>query len=134
MEISINYLAVIIAAIANMAIGSLWYGPVFGKKWMTLMGFTKESIKNMPLKPMHAMIGGTLLSLFIAYVMAHFIGIVENAGFSGYQLGFWVWLGFAVPTVAHGFLWEGKPFALFILNAAYLLIAYLVMGAIIASL
>ena len=34
-----NWLAIIIAAIANMIIGFLWYGTwAFGKSWMTLSG------------------------------------------------------------------------------------------------
>ncbi|HLD39833.1 MAG TPA: DUF1761 family protein, partial [Candidatus Nanoarchaeia archaeon] len=33
-----NYLAVLVAAIAAYVVGFLWYGPVFGKKWMALMG------------------------------------------------------------------------------------------------
>ena len=37
-EGNVNWLAIIIAAVANMVIGFLWYGPVFGKSWMTLSG------------------------------------------------------------------------------------------------
>jgi len=37
----VNWLAIIIAAIANMIIGFLWYGTwAFGKSWMTLSGRT----------------------------------------------------------------------------------------------
>ncbi len=36
-----NWLAIIIAAVANMVIGTLWYGTwAFGKSWMTLSGHT----------------------------------------------------------------------------------------------
>jgi hypothetical protein len=38
--ITINYLAVIAAAIAAVGVGVLWYGPLFGKEWMKLMGYT----------------------------------------------------------------------------------------------
>lgn len=31
MQITINYWKVIGAAVANVAVGALWYGPVFGK-------------------------------------------------------------------------------------------------------
>ena len=33
----INYWAVLVSAIASMAIGSLWYGPLFGKQFMPAM-------------------------------------------------------------------------------------------------
>src|SRR5258705_12057280 len=33
-----NWIAIIIATVAAMVIGFLWYGPVFGKTWMALTG------------------------------------------------------------------------------------------------
>lgn len=41
-QASINYLAVLIAAVASMIIGFLGYGPLFGKAWMRLMNFDKK--------------------------------------------------------------------------------------------
>jgi len=39
------YIPILIATIASFIFGFLWYGPLFGKQWMNLMGFTKKSIK-----------------------------------------------------------------------------------------
>lgn len=39
MILNINWLPVLVAAIANMAIGGFWYSPVlFAKQWMKLVG------------------------------------------------------------------------------------------------
>ena len=44
----INYLAVIVAAVASFAIGAVWYSPVlFAKHWMAAHGFTLESMTAM---------------------------------------------------------------------------------------
>jgi hypothetical protein len=118
-EISINYLAVLVAAAANMAVGSLWYGPIFGKLWMRLEGFTRESMKSMSLTASQAMVGGVVTALLMAYVLAHFVellGIVDMGGV--WQLAFWIWLGLAVPASAEVWLWGGKSYKLFLLNAA----------------
>lgn len=32
-------LAVVLAAVVSMIVGWLWYGPLFGKQWMALMGW-----------------------------------------------------------------------------------------------
>jgi hypothetical protein len=47
----VNWLAIIIAAIANMVIGTLWYGTwAFGKSWMKLSGHTMgEGLQAGPL-------------------------------------------------------------------------------------
>lgn len=29
-----------------MVLGSIWYGPLFGKSWMNEMGFTEEAVKD----------------------------------------------------------------------------------------
>jgi hypothetical protein len=47
MDTAVNYFAVLVAAGANMGIGFLWYGPVFGKAWMHEMGITAAKIEGM---------------------------------------------------------------------------------------
>lgn len=132
MVFDINYLAVLVAAIANMAVGSLWYGPVFGKMWMKYMGFTHESIKSMPLKPWQAMIGGFVTALLLSYVLAHVAIAFGAKGVMGaLQLAFYIWLGFTATTLAESFLWEGKPLGLFMLNASRSIVTLAVMSLIL---
>ena len=132
MEIVINYWAVVAAAIANMVTGMLWYGPVFGKMWMRLIGKTKESMEGMALKPWQAMIGGLVQSLVIAYVLVHFTTPWAEASIGGALFAaFWIWLGFVATTQINTFLWEGRSLKLFVLNTAYSLVAYSVMAIIV---
>ena len=129
---SINFWAVVVAAVVNMVVGMLWYGPVFGKLWKSLMGFTDEGMRKMPLTPMQAMSGGVVTSLLMAYVLARFSMLAGAAGVSGaFQLAFWVWLGFTATVAAGGFLWEGKPFQLFVLNVAEQLVALFLMALVL---
>lgn len=129
MEISINYVAVLVAAIMNMVVGMLWYGPMFGRMWKGLMGYTDESMKSMKMTAKQAMVGGFITALLMAYVLAHFVfiaGVVDIGG--AFQLAFWLWLGFMVPLLASSFLWEGKPMKLFVLNAAQYLVSLFLMA------
>ncbi|MEK7505947.1 MAG: DUF1761 domain-containing protein [Patescibacteria group bacterium] len=138
MDVVINYWAVLAAAAVNMVIGFLWYGPVLGAKWKAYMGFTDESMKNMPLTPIQAIVGGVIASILIAVVMAHSLVFasyylsVEGVS-AGLQVGFWNWLGFVLPVTAGTFLWEGRPLGLWILNAGYYLLSFLLMGLILAT-
>lgn len=135
--VEINYMAVVAAAAVNMVIGFLWYGPVLGAKWKGYMGFTDENMKNMPLSAGQAIAGGVLMSLVMAFVMAHSLVFASSylniSGLSaGLQAGFWNWLGFALPITAGTFLWEGKPLGLWVLNASYYLVAFLLMGIVLS--
>ena len=43
----INYLAILVSAILSMVVGSIWYGPLFGKKWAELIGADPNDKKKM---------------------------------------------------------------------------------------
>ena len=137
--VPVNYLAVVLGAVGAVVLGMLWYGPLFGKPWMRMMGLTKESMQSMKMKPMTAMSLMALASLVMAYVLSHITTFAMNylgtSGVSaGLSSGFWTWLGFIVPVTLGVVLWEGKPWKLFFLNAGYYLVSLLLMGAIIAGL
>ena len=34
----INYIAILVAAVLAMTIGAIWYGPLFGNKWLEIIG------------------------------------------------------------------------------------------------
>lgn len=42
---NINIWAVLACAIISMPIGAIWYGPLFGKKWMEIVGMKEEDVK-----------------------------------------------------------------------------------------
>lgn len=138
MEVSINLVAVVVSVIAALVIGSLWYGPVFGKKWMRLAGLTQEGMKSMKMTALQAMIGAAITSFLIAYVLAHIIVFAGTytgmTGMSaGFTAGFWCWLGFMLPATSGAFLFEGKSWKLWALNAGYYLVLLLVVGGILGA-
>ena len=46
MEVEINWLAVLLAALANMVIGAVWYMPqLFGKEWQKIVGLKDKDMK-----------------------------------------------------------------------------------------
>ncbi len=132
MDIAINYFAVLVAAIAAYAVGAVWYSPIgFGKQWMKMMNLHKDDMHKMPLTPVQAMTLGFIFTLLIAYVFAHFVVLVGAQGVAeALTLGFWLWLGFGLTTLAHGWLYEGKSLKLFLFNAAHLLVALLAMALV----
>ena len=104
---AVNWLAVIVAAIASMAIGFLWYSPVlFAKTWMRLMGVkcdTPEEKAAMQKEagPMYAQ------TFVMTFVSATFLALVITRMFvpsedllRGLKISFGVWLGF-VATVQY---------------------------------
>ncbi len=138
MYVMVNYLSVLLCGLASMVIGSIWYGPLFGKKYMKIMGadtMTPEQ-KEVMKKRVWGMYALQLaLSLLTAYVLAY---LVANwaGGESIIAIAFLAWLGFIMPTVAGGALWSDKPkklaWDLFFITAGAQLVTFIVFGFILS--
>ena len=103
----INYTLIIVATIAQFVLGALWYSPLmFGKWWMEIMECTnlsKEELQKMQ-KSMMPFYGLQLfLTFFSTFSFATLVPFIPT--FSIYHVGFWIWIGFIVPTQIAGVVW-----------------------------
>lgn len=131
----VNYLAVLVSAIIQMAVGAFWYSPAgFGKQWAALMGWTDPAkIEAMKKGATKGYVGGFIGALVLSYVLAQFVYLAGASTLTGgATVGFWVWLGFVATTQISTLLWDNKPPKLFAINTAYSLVTLLVSGAILA--
>jgi len=77
----------------------------------------------MKMSPVKAMTLAFIFTLVAAFVLAHFATAWNAMGIVGAaELAFWGWLGFMLPIIAGGYLWENKSFNLFVMNATYQLL------------
>ncbi len=131
--LSVNFLAILVAAIANMVIGFVWYGPLLGKQWMKLSGRTKESMvkekKDMPMV-MGSMFVGALVMVYILALFVKYAGATTLE--IGAKVGFLAWLGFVATTMLQDVLYEKKNRQLAGINLGFNLVALVIAGAIIA--
>lgn len=135
--VPINLMAILVAAIAAVILGSVWYGPLFGKKWMHLMGIamnpTPENKRKMMKSYVLMFIGTLLMAYVLAHVLIFSMAYMNTAGLdAGITAGIWVWLGFVAPTTVGMVLWEGKPWKLWFIVAGYYLVSIPMMGVILA--
>ncbi len=124
---NINWLAVLIAGIAHMLIGLVWYLPgLFGNEWMKLTG--KD------LKPASQwMAAGFIGHLSIALVLALVINLAgASTVIGGIAVGVLIWAGFIVTLEIGELIWEKIPFRLFLLRIGNHLAALSSAGAILA--
>lgn len=135
--IEVNWLAVIIAAAATMAIGFLWYSPMlFGKTWMKIMGHTAEGMKKEQKEMGKWYALSAVAALVTAYVLSHVMALSENfyhytPVMTGVISGFWMWLGFVGPVQLTDVIFGKRNWTLFGINTGYQLVSLLVMGVII---
>lgn len=130
MTFDANIWAVVASMVASVIIGFLWYGPLFGKKWMELTGIKMPEQKppvSMMVKPVIISLVG---ALFASYVLS--LGVPADVS-TGLLAGLAAWIGFVVPAHLNFVAWEGKPWTLFAINTGYWLALLLVMGALLAG-
>lgn len=132
----INLLAVLVAALASMVIGSMWYSPMlFGNIWQKYSGVKMDpkADKKAQQKMMLTSFGlGFLSSLVMGAVLAQLIVLTDMEGAAGgAQVAFWTWLGFVVTTQLGAVIWEMKSYKLLLIGASNMLVTLLVMGVIL---
>src|SRR5690349_558062 len=106
-NIHLNYVAIIIATIANFVLGFIWYTPLFGKAWGKGMGF------NMDQKPpagalVKGMVFMVIGNFLMAFVFAHNISAWNIVATTGTMVmsktmnimnaAVFTWLGFFLPV------------------------------------
>jgi len=130
----INYLAVIVATLSTIVLGSLWYSPkVFGTLWMRLAKVTPTGSAKTAIPAMTA----SLIAAFItAWVLAgatdislQFYGgsLLGNALVTGLTL----YAGFTAARFITHDAFEGRSPVLIVLNLTYELVTIVVMALII---
>lgn len=126
----VAWLAVLVAALVKFLIGWGWYSPMaFGKQWQEL---AKVSAAQVQSGLMPALIAEAIGDLIMAFVLARFIfhyGVSDIVG--GIRVGAMAWLGFVATVLANQIFYERKPQQLVFINAGYLLVSLVVMGAIL---
>ena len=130
---NVNYLAVLVAAAASMAVGFLWYGPLFGNMWKQLANITDKDMKKMKMSPRTSMILGFITALVISCTLAHFLIYMNISGIAdALMAAFLIWIGFVATVQIGSVLWENKPWQLFFLNTLHNLVSLVVMATILA--
>lgn len=133
-KIEIGLMAVLAAAVANMTVGAIWYSPpLFGKRWLAAMGWSPEELARRK-QGMARAYGGTFVaSAVLAYFLAHCVEYMGAATWlDGAHVGLWLWLGFVVTTTVPTYLFEGRSWRLYAINAGSHLASFMVMGALLA--
>jgi hypothetical protein len=126
---TINWLAVIIAALSAFIIGGIWYSPVlFANAWMNDNNLTPEQIKTANKAKIFGVTA--IFSLIMAANLAMFLAgpktDVAWGAEAGFLAGIWTFSAIAIHS-----LFELKSWRYIFINGGYSLISLTVMGAII---
>jgi hypothetical protein len=133
---SLNWVAILVAAVSTMVVGFLWYSPLlFAKPWMREMGYDPndeaktEEMKKSAGKAYGGSFVASLISAFTLALVLH--GLRAEDWHFGIMASFHIWLGFVATVQFTGALFMKQSMKLFGINTGYQLVCYLVMGTIL---
>ncbi|MGH2725117.1 MAG: DUF1761 domain-containing protein [Actinomycetota bacterium] len=127
----VNYVAVLVAAVAWFILGGIWYAPpVLGRAWQRAIGMETVSGAN-PLVFL-----ATLVIYFVTAVAIAMLAVATDTGTVGEAvvLGIVTGVGFAVALTAVGAAYEPKPNrgAWFWITGIFNLLGYTLVAIILA--
>ncbi len=129
-------LSVIIASVASMVFGFIWFSPIlFGKKWMELSGLITESMSLMKGHGMAKIyIGNFAMEIITAFVLFNFLRILDvSSSAGGVEIALWLWFGFVLPIEVGQTLWMKKPIMLLLINSLHRLGSITIIALILTS-
>ena len=96
-QLTFNLFQIILAWIGFFTVGSLWFGPVFGKLWMKAVGLTEEETqtKDFQKKGLRAMLLCQPILLITIYVISTIVNSFATSNLDA--LGIAIVLWFSAP-------------------------------------
>ncbi|MBX3579123.1 MAG: DUF1761 domain-containing protein [Rhizobiaceae bacterium] len=127
----VNYLAIVVAAVAAFAFGAAYYG-VLSKPWMKAARIAAGQGTPLPSLLVNSIVCELVMAWVLAYLIGYF-GPEQMSLSTGLVCGFFAWLGFVATTTAVNQRYEGFGWDLTIIDSLHWLGVLLIMGAIIGG-
>ena len=125
----INYVAVLVAAIAGFAWGAAYY-MTLSKQWLAAAGMVE--MKRSPAPFIISFVALLVMGCVLAGTLGH-LGAGQVTIKNGIISGAFVWLGFVVTTVFVNNAYPGRKVALSVLDSLHWLGVLVIQGAVIGA-
>jgi hypothetical protein len=125
----LNYLAVVAAAASAFVIGGAWYSAaLFGNAWMKAAALDPDALRARKMGGVFT--SAFLLSLVMSLNLAAFLAGPPNLAW-GIGAGALAGIGWVAASMGITYLFEARPLKLFLIDAGYHAVTFMVMGGIL---
>jgi hypothetical protein len=126
---TLNVWAILVAAASTFLLGGIWYSPIlFAKPWQAAAGLSDEQLRQGGQGKIMGL--SFVLALIMAGNLAAFLAGPPDLAW-GATAGFLAGAGWVAPALGTIYLFERRPLKLFLINAGYQVVAFVLMGAIL---
>ena len=129
--VSLNYPAILVAALVSFVVGGAWYSPLlFARTWMREAGLDDAALRQARLGKVFAL--AFLCSLVTALNLAAFLGAKATLSFGAFA-GLATGLGWVAMSLGVIYLFEQRSLKLWLVNGGCQVVTYTLMGAVIGG-
>ena len=135
----INWLAIVLATVASMALGMAWY-TILGNQWMAALGKTREELMPEGKNASMPFVIAGICQLIMAYFMHILIGALMGTSATDIQIvdaliiALHLWFGFILTSMLINHAYQGQKLSLTVIDSGYLLGVLLIQGLVLALL
>jgi len=128
----INYLAVVLGAVAFFAVGALWYGALFGKAWQKELW--PAGTPEFRTSPALAFAGCFAAELVVSWIFGHMLARLNPAPHVIWMMAFGFGTAIMTPTIAINYLFQQRSLKLFAIDASHVIVGMLALGGVYVAL
>ena len=125
----VSWIGVAIAAAFTFVLGALWYGPLFGKRWIVLIGKRMEDLGTAS-PPIASLLLSAITALVSATGISVLVGAFANDLVTAAFVGLLVWAVAVLPVKLNDVSYAGRPLGLFYVDGAYQFVSLVGMAVI----
>lgn len=123
---AVSLTATLLATVLGFALGALWYGPLFGARWMAEVGMTADELQK-DFNPAKTYAVTFVLGFVASYVFGLFVGPNPGRAFS-IVAGAGAGLCWVATALATNYLFERRSIALIGINGGYHAVRFTLIG------
>ena len=132
-NIRLNWVAILVAAIASFIFEALWFS-VFMNEWLAGIGRTREWLVASGMSPAVQYAVAILCSIVVAAVLSICIQASgKQTAARGVLCAVVLWIGFIVTSWAKAYIFEVRSLQIFAVYTGYYLIELVLIGAIVGA-
>jgi len=132
-QLTFNHLAIGVCFILLTVLGFLWYGPIFGEKWMGMVGLDMATVEANP-PGAGIWITNTIATLIPLYVLAWlFIQLKVETAMKGAVIGLLITFAFNMLPTMVGDMFASRPYGLSWITGGFELVGMAIAGLILGG-
>lgn len=124
----INWLAVVLGAVAFFAVGAVWYSFLFSKAWQKESAVGPELMQGASLPRL--LIGTFLLELVVSTMFGHLLARTAPSPHVIMMMALGFGLTIMTPAIGINYLYQRKSLKLFLIDAGHFVVGALAMGGV----